>query len=370
MRVDSGKPLAVFLPSLEGGGAQRAMVNLVAGFAERGVRTDLVLARAEGPYLPQVPPAVRIIDLNVPRVLAALGPLVGYLRRERPVALLAAQNHANLVAMAAVRAPGARTRTVISIQNTLGQSARDTKDLGDRLIPWLLGRLHPWADVIAAVSEGVADDLADVTGIPRGRVDVVHNPVITPALLAAASAQPSHPWFEDSAHPIVLGIGRMRRQKNFPMLIEAFALVRREHDARLVILGEGPERPALEALVRRHGMEDSVSLPGFLDNPYPCMARAAVFALSSDWEGLPTVLIESLAVGTPVVSTDCESGPREILRGGALGDLVPVGDAAALARGIARVLASQRSAPPPAALRPFTLDAVLDDFQRVLRLCA
>jgi glycosyltransferase involved in cell wall biosynthesis len=159
-----------------------------------------------------------------------------------------------------------------------------------------------------------------------------------------------------------MGVGRLVPQKNFRLLIDAFAIVRRSHDARLIILGEGPERPLLEAQVRQYGLHDVVDLPGFLDNPYACMARASVFALSSDFEGLPTVLIETLAIGTPVVSTDCESGPREILRGGVLGELVPVGDVHAMALAIARALASPRPNHPTDVLRPYMLDTVVDQF--------
>jgi len=363
-------PLAFFLPSLEGGGAERVVLNLASGFAQRGIATDLVLASAGGPHLSLVPPDVRVVDLKASRMLRSLRPLTAYLRRERPMVLLAALDHANLVAMAASRLAGGRTRTAISIHCTFPRNIPGTTTFNERAIPWLLGRLHRWADAIIAVSGGVADDLAGTTGIPRNRIDVIYNPVITPALLPSALERPSHPWFEDSAGPIVLGVGRLVAQKNFRLLIEAFAIVKRDHNARLVILGEGPERFVLEEHIRRHGLRDSVALPGFLENPYACMARAAVFALSSDFEGLPTVLIESLAVGTPVVSTDCESGPREILRGGVLGELIPVGDIPAMARAIARAITSPRPAPPPEALRPFTLDVVLDQFQEAFRLDA
>jgi glycosyltransferase involved in cell wall biosynthesis len=162
---------------------------------------------------------------------------------------------------------------------------------------------------------------------------------------------------------VVLGVGRLSAQKNFRLLIDAFALVRQDHDARLVILGEGIDRATLEAQVRQHGLQEAVSLPGFLDNPYGCMARAAVFALSSDFEGLPTVLIESLALGTPVVSTDCDSGPREILRGGTLGELVPVGDVHGLARAIAGALTNPRPRPAAELLRPYTVDAVVEQYR-------
>src|SRR5262249_357683 len=177
-------------------------------------------------------------------------------------------------------------------------------------------------------------------------------------LFSAASAPPAHAWFDESS-PVVLGIGRLVPQKNFPLLLEAFRVVRRDRDVKLDILGEGAERPALEAYVKQHSLEDSVSLPGFLENPYACMSRAAVTALSSNFEGLPTVLVESLALGTPVVSTDCESGPREILRNGTLGDLVPINDVAALAQAIARTLDRPRPVIPLDALGPFVLDSVL-----------
>jgi glycosyltransferase involved in cell wall biosynthesis len=279
--------------------------------------------------------------------------------------MLAALNHANLVAMAAGRVPGVRTRTVISIHNNLGKEMEGPRGVRERTIPWLLGRLHRWADAIVAVSEGVADDFARQTDIPRRRIDVIYNPVIMPGLLSSASAQPPHPWFENSNRPVILGVGRLTRQKNFPALVDAFALVKRNHAARLVILGEGPERPVIEARVRDLDLQDSVALPGFVDNPYACMSRARVLALSSDWEGLPTVLIESLAVGTPVVATDCPSGPREILQGGAFGSLVPTGDVPALASAIARALANGRISPPMDALRPFTPDVVLDQYRKV-----
>jgi glycosyltransferase involved in cell wall biosynthesis len=364
-----GAPLAFFLPSLAGGGAERAILNLATGFSERGVRTDLVLARAEGPYLALVPPTVRVIDLKASRVFRSFGSLAAYLRRERPRALLSALDHASVVAILAARTAGARTRVVISIQNTLGKEARDT--ISTKSILWLLRRLHHCADAIVAVSQGVAEDLVRTIDVPRGRVDVIYNPVITPTLMQVASERPSHSWFEDSTHPIVLGVGRLAPQKNFQLLIDAFALVKRDYeDARLVILGEGPERRLLEERVHDHRLEGSVALPGFVDNPYACMARANVFVLSSDFEGLPTVLVESLALGTPVVATDCQSGPREILRGGILGDLVPVGNVCAMARAIARALTDPRHAPPAEVLRPFTVDVVLDQLHRALRLDA
>jgi glycosyltransferase involved in cell wall biosynthesis len=357
--------VTVFLPSLTGGGAERVMVNLAAGLFERGFATDFVLADATGPYLPFVPPGVRLINLNVSRVLHAVRPLASYLRRERPAALLVALDHANLVAMAAGRLARSDTRIVISVHATLDQG----RTMLERAIPCLLSRWHRWAHEIVAVSEGVADDLAAKTAIPRDRITVIYNPAISPTLAEAASERPPHPWFDDRGAPIVLGVGRLVPHKRFSLLIDAFAIVRGHLDVRLVILGEGPEQLALEDQVRRRGLQGLVALAGFVPNPYSCIARAAVLAFtSSGFEGLPTVLIESLALGTPVVSTDCDYGPREILRGGALGLLVPVDDASALAEAIAATVRRPPPVVPAEALDPFRLETALTHYQRVLRI--
>jgi glycosyltransferase involved in cell wall biosynthesis len=216
------------------------------------------------------------------------------------------------------------------------------------------------------VSRGAADDLARTTGLPRARIDVVYNPVITPAILEAARRMPAHPWFAPGEPPVVLGVGRLTRQKDFPTLIRAFARVRHAVPARLLVLGEGEDRPALEAIVAELGLGADVALPGFRDDALACMAGAAVFVLSSAWEGLPTVLIEAMAAGTRVVSTDCPSGPREILQDGRLGALVPVGDAEALAAAISRALADASAPVPAEALKPFTRDAAVDNYLRLI----
>jgi glycosyltransferase involved in cell wall biosynthesis len=363
-----GARLAFFLPALEGGGAERVMLNLAVGFAEKGFVVDMVLPRAEGAMLQLVPPTVNIVDLNASRTLTAVWPLARYLRRHRPLALLAALDHANLVAMAAARLPGARTRTVISIHTTLRKYIEDTPSRWARTIPRVMARCQWLADGIVAVSEGAAADFATLANVPTERVSVIYNAVVTPALMRAAAEPPAHAWFGERKVPVVLALGRLESNKNFKALIDAFAIVRRRREARLAIFGEGPERPSLEAQVRRLSLQDSVALPGYVNNPYSCMARAAAVVLSSDWEGLPTVLIESLALGTPVVSTDCPSGPREILENGALGRLVPVGDVNRMAEAIEITLTTRHAAPVNASLSRYTPEVVLAQYQRVLGL--
>jgi glycosyltransferase involved in cell wall biosynthesis len=359
------KRLAIFVPGLCGGGAERAMLKLARGIAERGYAVDLVLARAEGPYLAEVPESVRLVNLKASRVLISLPALVRYLRRERPEALLSVL-HANVIALWARRLAGVPTRVVVSERNTLSHDARRSPDLRVRLEPQLARRFYPWADGIVAVSKGVADDLAQVTGIPRQRIQVIYNPIVTPDMREKAQAPLKHPWFVPGEPPMLLAVGRLTAQKDFPTLIQAFARVRELRPARLLILGEGQERPALEALVRQLGLEQDVSLPGFVVNPYPYMAQASLFVLSSRWEGLPGVLIEALYCGTPLISTDCPSGPREILAGGQYGELVPVGDAAALARAIETTLASKTPHPPRESWRPFELEVVVSQYINTL----
>jgi glycosyltransferase involved in cell wall biosynthesis len=271
--------------------------------------------------------------------LGCIPALARYLRTQRPEAMLSALNHSNLAAVWARRLAGVPTRLVVSERNTLSVRAGRSEDRGLRALPGMIRRFYPWADAVTAVSDGVADDLARVAGIPRERIVTTWNPVVSPALAEAAARPLEHPWLQPGEPPVVLAAGKLRPQKDFATLLDAFARVREGRAARLVILGEGPEEGSLRVRARRLGISAEVAFEGFVDNPFAFMARAAVFVLSSAWEGLPSVLIQAMACGCPVVSTDCPSGPAEILERGAYGPLVPVGDAAALADAIARVLA-------------------------------
>jgi glycosyltransferase involved in cell wall biosynthesis len=360
------QPLAIFLPSLHDGGAERMMLNLLIGIAERGYNIDLVLAKAEGPHLAEVPKTIRMVDLNSSRVLTSLPGLVRYMREAKPHAMVAVMNHANIVALLARRISGARTRILVSERNTLSVSAEHARTWRAQVMPRLVKMFYPHADGIVAVSKGVADDLANVTGIPRSKIEVAYNPVVTATLQEKMTAALEHPWFKPNEPPVVLGVGRLMPQKDFSTLIEAFAHLRQTNQARLLILGEGPERPALEKLVRQLGLEQDVSLPGFVSNPYAFMARASLFVLSSRWEGLPGVLIEALSCGAQVVSTDCPSGAREVLADGKYGQLVPVGDPVQMAHAIENVLMGKCPHPPSESWYPFRMETVVDQYLDLL----
>ncbi len=326
--------VCLFLPSLHGGGAELVMLNLAVGFCKLGLKVDLVLVRAEGAYLSEVPDAVRIIDLNASRVLFSLPGLVRYLRKERPMAMLSAMDHANVIALLAKELAGVPVRTIVSIHTNLSMNIANAFSLTGRLIRYWIWPFYHRANTIIAVSRGVADDLVRLIRLPPEKVKVIYNPVVTAKLFTKSLEPLDHTWFQPGEPPVVLGVGSLSPPKDFPALIRAFASVRANRPARLIILGEGEARSDLEGLVRSLGLEDDVELPGFVDNPFVYFRAAALFVLSSRWEGFGNVLAEAMACGTPVVSTDCPSGPAEILEGGRWGCLVPAGDIPALAEAI------------------------------------
>ncbi len=334
--------LAVYLPNLRGGGVERMRLNLAPALEARGFEVAFVLDRAEGELLDAVPASVEVTVLGAPRTLAAAPRLVAYLRRERPDVLLSGLGHNNVVALAAGRLSGASTRIVVSQHNYLSREARAFNDPRYRVLPLLYRLALPSADGVIAVSQGVADDMAAATGLKRSRINVIHNPVVTADLAARAAAPVEHAlakaWLDDGARPVLVAAGRLVAQKDYPTLLRAFARLRAARACRLLILGDGPLLGELRALAGALGVEDDVLFAGFVANPHPCIKRAAVLVLASRYEGFGNVLVEALAAGTPVVSTDCPAGPAEILEGGRLGRLVPVGDAGALADAVAATL--------------------------------
>jgi glycosyltransferase involved in cell wall biosynthesis len=330
--------VSIFLPSLAGGGAERSITTVANGLAERGAQVSLVLATACGPYLDLVNPAVQVVDLGAPTMLRALPHLVRHLRRSQPAALLAAMSHANVAAALAHRLAGSRARLVLSERVHVASLLAEYRSASMRATYALMRLTYPWADQLVAVSQGVAEDLRRRTPVVPERVVTIYNPVVDDRLLALAQAAPAHHWLKSAGVPVVLAAGRLIAQKDFATLIAAFAHLRRKRLARLLILGEGELREPLLALAAQLGVAADVAMPGFDSNPFAAMHAAQVFVLSSRFEGLPGVLIQAMACGARVVSTDCPSGPREVLESGRWGALVPVGDVAALGAALAAAL--------------------------------
>ncbi|MCK4783874.1 MAG: glycosyltransferase [Desulfobacteraceae bacterium] len=365
--------VAFFVPSMRRGGAERVMLNLAIGLRERGLRVDMVLAKAEGPYLCEIPPEIKVVDLGASRISTSLAALIRYLRQARPAGLISTMDHTNIAAILAKRLAHVDTKIVATVHNTTSVKLSSDSELkpGRRLkikvVLLLVRMLYPRAHAVVAVSEGVANDIAKLASICRSRIEVIYNPVITRDLKSKSKSNVKHKWLAEKDRPVLIAVGELSTQKNFWNLLRAFKRVLEQRPARLIILGEGKERNSLESLIVELGIAGEVDMPGFVDNPYNYMANSDVFVLSSDWEGLPTVLIEALGVGTPVVSTDCPSGPREVLQGGRIGRLVPVGNWEMLAEAIISTLDEPRKAVDPEALKPFTKDAAVDAYLNLLR---
>ncbi len=305
MRAD----IALYLPDLKGGGAEYVMVELANGFATKGLLVDLVLDQSRGPNLERLLPSIRLVDFAATNTYTAFPKLLKYLHTQEPRVVLSTLNLNNLTSLIARRMTRASTKVYVRVANTDSIQYRPPiKKMMERI---LLTLLYPWADQVICVSKGVANDLMGFTGLSRSHIRVIYNPAISHEIAMMASQPVNDPWFEQGALPVILGVGRLARAKGFSNLIQAYSKVKKNHPSKLLILGEGEERPKLETLISELGLTADVSLPGFVANPYAYMSKSAVFVMSSLWEGLPNALIQALSVGVPVVSTNCQSGPSE-----------------------------------------------------------
>lgn len=338
MPEPGGSHIALVAASMRMGGAERMTLNLAAEFARRGHRVDLVLIDRTGPLLDRVPPAVRVVGLGGARARQVIGALRSYLKRERPAALLSVAFQTNILTMVASLGLRRRPRIILSVRNsysaTLAAGSRMTRNLLGLATRWL----YPRADKVVGISHGCSDDVRRKAGLPADRMATIYNPVLDVDFerRAAAPARPADRG--DGERALIVTVGRLAPQKDHATLLRAFARLVRHQPARLLLIGEGDLRDDLEALARALGVADHVVFAGLRDNPYPAMREADLFVLSSAWEGFGNVLVEAMAVGTPVVATDCPDGPAEILEGGKWGRLVPPGDADALAAAMLDVL--------------------------------
>jgi glycosyltransferase involved in cell wall biosynthesis len=336
-------------PDLWFGGGQIALLRVAQWLVNKGIPTTIIVARMDSPLPFRLPDEVAFVNLKVPMpklgsrplgfglVFSAVLGLARFLRQNSLTTLVGPGWAEGSVTLWGRRLAQVPLRSIIWEQVCVSSMARFSINTYQRLAPHIVRWSYQMADVIVGCSQSVADDIATLTGKPRGSIWVIYNP-LPPDLERRAEEPLDHPWFAPDQPPVILSVGRLSPQKDFPTLLKAFWLVRRHHRVRLVILGEGSERGKLEGMVRRMGLEGEVSLLGFVENPFKFMKRAKVFVLSSRFEGFPLVLVEALALGMRVVATDCESGPREILGGGRWGILVSVGDAEGMAEGIGRML--------------------------------
>jgi glycosyltransferase involved in cell wall biosynthesis len=332
------KDINIFLPSFGGGGAEHVVLRLIDGFIARGFNINLILATKHGRLRDRIPSKVNVIDLNCRATFYSLFALAKYMRINNPKILLSHINRANIVAILAKLISRAKTDVYIVEHNSIKYSINNYK-LYQRLLLYISYRiLYPKAAKIVHVSKYAASELEELFKWKKGSVEVVYNPVINEDLIKYYKAKPEHFFFKNNNVPIIISVGRFSEPKDFITVIDAFALVLKEINSLLIILGEGHQRLSIERRIHEHKINEYVSLTGYVENPLSYMNNASLLVLSSKWEALPTVLIEALACGCPVVSTDCPSGPAEILENGKYGTLVPVQDSHSLSDAIIKIL--------------------------------
>jgi glycosyltransferase involved in cell wall biosynthesis len=320
------------IPSLRGGGAERVAVDIARHFLSKGYAPVFFIYSERTDY--ELPDGVEVVVVHGRGHLARVLALRTLIKRRRPAAVVSFLTYANLVSVLANLGNGGRTRLVVSehIHFTMPRAAGAKSKIQWMLACWLYQASHS----VVAVSKGVADDLRRaLKGSAAGRVVVIHNPCFVQSTVRRISGDRRH-------GASLLAVGRLVEQKGFDVLIRAFARVCSQiEDARLVIAGEGPLRPGLEALIRELGLSGSVSLPGFTRDVSRLYENADLFVCSSRREGFGNVIVEALSFGLPVVSTRCPHGPAEILQGGRYGRLVPVEDEQGLATAIVESLGAK-----------------------------
>ena len=342
MSVAAPKRVLLFRPTLADGGADRVTVTLLESLDRTQFVVTLVLVKRAGALLRAVPADIEIVDLQASRLALAAWPLARLIRQRKPDVVMCTAGGANVVCVAAHGLARSRARLVLSERSALHRADRNTL----RSLPELMLKrtMYRRADLVTAVSDGVAADLQRVLGLPASHIATVYNPVVTADFITLAAAPIDHPWFSDAARarvPVLVACGRLVAIKDYPTMLRAFAALRSSmptQPLRLAILGEGAERPALQALVALLDLTDHVAFLGFDPNPLRYMAKATLVLQASRAEGLPGVLIQAGACGVAVVATDCDFGPREVIAHGVTGLLVPVGDSQALADGARALL--------------------------------
>ncbi|MEY6430857.1 glycosyltransferase [Thioalkalicoccus limnaeus] len=339
--------LAIYCGPMDGNSTARIAVRLANGFVAAGTPTDLLTTGIAHLAAESLDPAVTRVELGRQRVGLPLVRLVLYLRRHRPTAILTHRIRENGLTQRAVRLSGLPIPVFATVHGPLSFKLAHLEAARRRKRTAQVERWYRRNRALIAISEETAADLRTLLGtsVP---IETIPNPIVTSDLEERAAGPVGHPWFADPSGPVLVFAGRFVREKDLTTLLRAVALVRAKQDCRLLMIGEGPLRADLEAERARLGLADQVAMPGFMTNPYPYLRAADLVVLSSVWDALPTVLIEAMALGTPVVSTDCGAGPREILDHGRLGPLVAPGDAHALAAAIAATLAAP---PDPRRLR-------------------
>jgi glycosyltransferase involved in cell wall biosynthesis len=396
--------IAFLLDNLTGGGAEKVILNLASGFEKQGHPVDILVCKMEGVLCNSIPAGVNLVPLKAStpnlgflcamradplgfRAIAGMftkrrpfrfiPPIAAHLKASKPTVLVSALPKSNINAVLGKYFSGTPTRVVVGAHINMSTQDAECYSSGKNKLRYmrpLLRRCYRRADAVVAVSKGVAKDITEYLGLDRDHVTAIYNPIETRRIEALSRESSDHPWFDSADVPLILGVGRFVAQKDFPLLLRAFAKIRENRPARLVLLGgdeasaeQREQKQELSRLAVQLGVQGDFNMLGFKVNPYPFLRRASVFVLSSRYEGFGNVLVEALLCGCPVVSTNCPSGPAEILDNGKYGALVPVGDERTLADAICETLDTpQNKAGLRARGEEFSIDKAVERYRKVL----
>lgn len=347
------KKIALFLFSLNGGGSEKVLINLAEGFINNGYQVDIVLVKKEGDYKSQINESIKLIDLDVKRGLLSIFGLIKYLKNNTVDVIIAPWCHLNIMTVIAKIVSRSKCKVILTEHTVSTIDIENSKGFLAKITPKLMKTFYPMADEIVAVSQGVANNLSKLIDVPIKQINVIYNPLISKNFIADSYKEVEDEWFNNLEGKKIISVGRLSKSKDFPTLIKAFKLINEKHLANLIIIGEGEDRELLNRMIEEYGLKDKVFLPGFKDTPQKYLRKCDVFAFPSLWEGLGNVIVEAMATDLPVVCTDCPIGPREILKDGEYGKLVPIGDYVKLAEEIEKVLVSQKEVNYQEALKRF-----------------
>lgn len=332
--------IAIFIPSFEGGGAEKMMIVLANEFYSKGKKVDFIVIKKQGVNLSSLNKDINIVNLNKSRLLFSFPGLIWYFRVNNPDVILSAMTDVNILTILACFFSGRKrkTRVVISERSYFSLNILQLSYFKRFFLRFLIKISYPHSNKIIAISKGVAEDLSNVLALPKETVSTIYNPAFNPSIIEKSFLEAEHHWLKNETAPVILAVGRLEAVKNFVLLIRAFSKVLQKIDARLIIAGEGSQRKLLESTIKKLDIIDKVSMPGFVVNPYVYMRRSSVFVLSSNFEGFGNVVVEAMACGLPIISTDCPSGPSEILENGKWGKVIPVGDINSMSEAILSTL--------------------------------
>lgn len=355
------KRLSLYIPTMNGGGAEKVFATLANYWVSKGYVVDLVLSRAEGVYLSILDDKVNVINLGSSRVLQDTVKLRKYLKLNKPDIIYSALPHCNIMSVFVTRLLKDKPLVVIGEHSNVNIKLGTR---GERLFRFLQKFFYRKADKIITVSDGIMNEYITLLSISPNIFKTIYNPAFSLDNLRLSYEKPSHPWFSLGV-PIILSVARLEEVKDYPTLIKAFSRVREEIDAKLIVLGEGSERRKLEELIQKMGLCDDIDLAGFVDNPHAYMRASDLFVLSSKREGFGNVIVEAMACGTHVVSTDC-SGPSEILENGKWGRIVPVGNVEALAESIKESIKNPLKVDVTKRAKDFSIEKISQEYLSVL----